>query len=657
MHQKINRMKHVSIILILVQALVLALLYFLFDISFWGSGMILIVEIFTLIIVFDRFETLSDEQSSGVRSILGSAAEQAYLTGGIGMVIYDDEYNITWMSELFRERNIDRIGHKLLTWIPEADDLISGKSDSAEVQLDDRIYEVTRKADAPVLYFRDVTELTKTERKYNQEHLVLGLASFDNYDESTQYEDEAEAANISANVRVPLMDYCAAHGVLAKRMSASRYLLILNEKIFSDLAADHFSILSKIRKASAKMDVSITLSMAFARGDASLDDLDEMVSNLMDLAQTRGGDQVAVQEKGKDVQYFGGSTEAAEKRSRVRVRVMSHALRDLILRSSNVIICGHKTADFDCIGSAIGLSRMVSALGRPCMIIAKTGGLEEKLNAAMETHKKELESEVNFVTEGEALNKLTDNTLVIMTDHHNVRQSNGSKVEEQAKKVVIIDHHRRSTDMGVRPVLLYIEAGASSTCELLTEMIPYVSTKTDISELDATLMLTGMIVDTQTFRVRTGARTYEAAASLKELGADTNEAFGFLKDSFDEFALKSMVATSAQRYEHGVVISCVTDRNLSRSLMSQVADSLLGVENVEAAFVIANDSDAETAISARSAGRVNVQMVMEKMGGGGHMTAAALQRKKCSIPDLRDELLKTLDAYFKEEEEENESDS
>ncbi len=653
MHRKISEMRRIAVILLIIQAALLVALWFWINLGAMIGGVVLIIEAIIIFVMLDRFESLSDEQSTGVRDILGSAAADAYIIGGVGMVIYDDDYVVTWMSDLFRLRNIDKVGNRLLTWLPEAEDLINGTSDRVEVTLDDHIYEITRKEDAPVIYFRDVTELTKTTEKYKDEHLVLGLASFDNYDESTQYEDDTEAASISANVRSPLMEYCADHGILAKRLGTSRYQLILNEKIFAQLAADHFSILGKVRKASQKMDVSITLSLAFARGDVTLEEMDEMVSNLMDLAQTRGGDQVAVQEAGGDVQYFGGSTEAAEKRSRVRVRVMSHALRDLIMKSSNVIICCHKMADFDCVGSAICLSRMASALGRKVQIIAKTGGIEEKLNAAMEENSEALSKEVTFVTEGEALNKLTDNTLVIMTDHHNVKQSNGARVLEQAGKVVVIDHHRRSADMGVKPILVYIEAGASSTCELLTEMIPYVSNRTDISELDATFMLTGMIVDTQTFRVRTGARTYDAASSLKEMGADSGKAFGWLKDSFDEFALKAAVATGSEKYDHGVVIASVTRRQMSRSLMSQVADELLGVQGVQAAFVIADDNDDQTCISARSAGKINVQVIMENMGGGGHMTAAAMQRKKCDVEDVKNELLAKLHTYFAQQEEDS----
>ncbi len=643
-------------VLVIIQAVLLFAFRTVLKAGIMTASIILIFEAAAMIYLFEYFQNLAEEQSSGVKTTLGSAANEAYLTGGIGLVIYDDNYIITWMSELFAERGINQVGHRFLTWVPEADDLISGRSDSATVKLDGHVYELRRKADAPIIFFKDVTEVTEYREKYGDERLVIGMASFDNYDETIRFADETDTAVINAAVRTPVAEYCDKYGIFYKRLNNDRFLMILNERIFSELMKDRFSILNTVRRSAQKADVAITLSMGFARGTSDYVELDEMVGSLLDLAQTRGGDQVAIQSAGEEVRFFGGSTEAAEKRSRVRVRVISHALRDLIQGSSNVIICGHKTADFDCIGSAICLARMAKALKKNAVIIAKTGGIEEKLSGAMRANEEQLKNEVTFVTESEAYNQLQDNSLVIMTDHHNVRQSNGGKVLDYAKKVVVIDHHRRSSEMGVKPVLVYIEAGASSTCELLTEMIPFVSNRTDISPLAANFMLAGMIVDTQKWRVRTGARTYDAASSLRKMGADPQVAYEYLKDTFNEFALKSAVISASEKYANGVVISAVKDRQLTRSLMSQVADSLLGIQGVEAAFVIASSSDTETGISARSNGKVNVQRIMEAMHGGGHMTAAAMQRTKTTPENLKKELLEVLDRYFKEDSR-NESDS
>ncbi len=655
MQQKVNGIKRIVIIAIVIQLIALLFLWLGLKKDVLVPLIMLVIEGAIAFYIIETYGNALEDQSIGVKKILGSTAEEAYLTGGVGLVMYDDDYVITWMSDLFAQRNINRIGHRILTWLPEADDLIAGRADTTIVPLDDKIYEISRKSDAPVIIFRDITDEKYYQGKYEQEQLVLGLASFDNYEESTQYADEADVSSINTAVRTPVNEYCLKHGIVGRRLNHSRYLLVLNERIFQELVEDRFSVLNTVRKAAQNMDVSITLSMAFARGSSDILELDEMASNLMDLATTRGGDQVAVQSVGEEVKYFGGSREATEKRSRVRVRVISHAMRDLVMNASNVIICGHKNADFDCIGSAICLSQMVKALHKPVSIIAKTGGIEEKIAAVLKEKEAELEEEVNFITESEALNQLQDNTLVIVTDHHNITQSNGAKVLAEANKIMVIDHHRRSTDMGFKPVLVYIEAGASSTCELVTEMMPYVARKTDLSEIDATIMLTGMIIDTQNWRVRTGARTYEAASALRKIGADPQAANNYLKDTFEEFALKNRVLSTSERYDHGIVIAPVEDKELTRSLLSQMADSLLSIQGVNAAFVIANSED-QTCISARSNGKINVQVLMESMGGGGHLTSAATQRDKMDISALKQELIVAINKYF-EEEQPDESDS
>ncbi len=648
MLEKISKIKRIVIIAIIIQLLLLALLHFSLHKDIIIPAILIFLEAALAYIIISNYDTVIHEQAIGVKSALGTTAEEAYIKGGLGLVMYDDDYVVTWMSELFDKIGIDRVGHKILTWVPEADDLIAGRSDTALVPLDDKIYEISRIENAQIIVFKDITALDRYRNQYEDEKIVVGFANFDNYDESTQYVDEAEASTINTALRTPLNEYFDNFGVLAKRINNASYYLVLNESILTKLIEDKFSILNKIRKAAQENDVIVTLSMAFARGSKDYNELDSMVSNLMDLAETRGGDQVAIQKLGEEVKYYGGSSEAAEKHSKVRVRVISHALRDLIMASTNVIICGHKDADFDCIGSSLCVAQMVKALHKPVCIIAKTGGIEEKLSKALKDNEEELKEEVNFVTESEAINQLQDNTLVIMCDHHNKSISNGSKLLDDAKKVVIIDHHRRSTETGVKPVLIYIEAAASSTCELVTEMIPYVSRKTDLSEIDATIMLAGMIIDTQNWRVRTGARTYEAASTLRQMGANPTLANQFLKDTFEEFFDKSLALANSEKYDNGIIIAPVKDRMMTRSLMSQVADSLLNIQGVNGAFVIAN-SDKETCISARSNGKINVQVIMEAMGGGGHLASAAVQRDMMDIDELKNELLEAIDNYFKEE--------
>ena len=648
MQKKISDLRRLLIVVVAVEAVLLFVLRAGLDKGILSATIILILQGIIFIYLIDRIDTMSREAATGVAEVLGDSAKEAFLYGEVGMIMYDDDYVITWMSELFEARGINRIGSKVLSWLPEVDPLISGQGDTATVQLDERMYEITRREDEPVLIFRDITEQHNAMLSYSEERPVIGIAVLDNYDEVTQYEDDASLSNINAAVRTPLTDYFRERGILLKRISNSRYYMVLNEKMFSDLVSDHFSILNTIRRSAAKQDLAISLSMAFARGTERLEELDEIAVKLIDLAQSRGGDQVVVQQAGGEVKYFGGSSEATEKRSRVRVRVMANTFRELISRSSNVIICGHRNMDFDCVGSAIGVARAATALNKQVCIIGKTGGIEEKLAKVLAKNAEELNQEVRFVTESEAINQLQANTLTVMVDHHNIKQSNGSKLLESASKIAIIDHHRRSTEMGVKPVLVYIEAGASSACELITEMMPYISSRIEISELAANIMLAGMTIDTNRFHVRTGARTFEAAAALRKMGADPMQVDDYLKDTYDELTLKASCMSKAKRHDNAIITIPYKDGVLTRSLMSQVADQMLEIQGIDAVFVIADDTEGETAISARSNGKVNVQRIMEAIGGGGHMTAAAVQRKRCDIDDLERELLEKTEEYFRE---------
>lgn len=643
MKEKLSQIQRMAAIVIGFELIVTIALGTVFKMTIWPMILVIVVEVVLLVWCFDYLEKSALEETTTIERVLGKSAMDGYRLAKLGMVVYDENYVVIQMSDLFKDLGIDRIGYKLLSWIPEANDLLSGAADISYVSLDGRVYELTRQEEEPIIFFKDVTDLNQLKDQLKQEKIVIAIAHFDNYEESTLYADEGDIAFINASIRTPLNVYAQEHKMFLRRLSNNRYLMILNEKIYEELVEDKFSILRTIRKAANAVDVSITLSMAFAKGTSNFLELDEMVTKLLDLAQTRGGDQVAIQTKGEEVQFFGGSSEATEKRSRVRVRVISHALRDLILNSSNVIVAGHKDADFDCIGSALAVAKMTMSLGKDTSIIAKTGGLEEKVSAALEQHLSEFEEEgIHFISENEALNELREETLVIMVDHHNIQQSNGSKVEEQAKKVVIIDHHRRSSEMGVKPILMYIEAAASSANELVSEMIPYVAPKADISPLDASFMMAGMIIDTRQWRVRTGSRTYDAASIIRSYGGDPQVAYGYLKETYEEFQLKNQVMSNAERYEGGIVIALVSQKRISRSMMSQIADQILSVQGSEAAFVIANDEQGLSCISARSNGNVNVQRIMEKLGGGGHLSAAAVQRNDLSIEDLKTQLIQQI---------------
>ncbi|TFG83495.1 MAG: DHH family phosphoesterase, partial [Erysipelotrichales bacterium] len=544
---------------------------------------------------------------------------------------------------------------KVTSWIPKCNDLFTGDEETITVDVDDYIYQIVRKEDGQTLFLKDVTVLNHISDLYEKEQVVLGLIHLDNYEETIQYEEEQKIAIIDSRLRQPMVEWAKNKGMFVKRIKSDRYLLVLNEKIFAELMNDRFSILNYIRNTAQDMDVAITLSMAFARGTGDFNQLEEMVNNLLELAQSRGGDQIAIKRFGEDVKYFGGTSEAQEKRSKVRVRVIAQTLRDLIQQSSDIIVVGHKEMDFDCLGAAVCISRIVQSYGKPVRIVTKSGGIEAKLNSAMLRYKDVLALNHTMINEAEAMDNLSKDTLVIMVDHHIANQSNAQSVIEKAKKVVVIDHHRRNSDFNFNPVLVYLETAASSTSELVTELIPYQTNPVQLDGTEATLALTGILIDTNRFRNRTGSRTFEAASLLKKYGADTYEADDLLKDDYTDFELKTKILKSCERVD-GFAIATLDDGSVApRAILSQVADSMLSIKEVEAAFVIANIDEKTVALSARSKGKINVHAIVEKMNGGGHFSAAALQRENTTVDKLKEELEEVLKQYLEEEEHENES--
>ena len=650
MIKKYNRLKVIILGSILFELLLLFFSTLVFKASFVLP--IILVGINAAMIYYVSFIYQEDSKNSAynISSLLGEEVSEAFLYGEIGILTYDSDYTINWMSELFYNRGIGRVSKKVTVWLPEVNALFTGDTDSVTVDIDEKIYEITRKDDSQILFFKDITKSSIIETKYSNERVVFGLIHIDNYGESTQYLEEQERSSINNHIRQPIIDWCKNNGMMLRRLKSDRFFVVLNESIFNTIAQNHFSILRDTRRNSAELDISITLSMAFSRGDDNLLKLDETVNSLLELAQSRGGDQVVIKKLNEEVKYYGGSSEATEKRSRVRVRIMANTLRNMVVNSSNVIICGHKEMDFDCVGAALCVSRIMNAYNRQTCIIGKTGGIEAKLSDALLLESDSLKDRHLFVTESEAINQLRDDTLVIMVDHHNPITSNGSNLLEKAKKIAIFDHHRRIADLKINPTLIYIEASASSTSELMAEFVPYLSNKINFNEAEATIMLAGMIIDTNRFTVRTGTRTFDAASLIRKWGADPILADSYLKDSYDEFELKNQIISYSKIYYDNIVIVDVDEKIVpTRSLISQCADRILNAREIEAVFVISKLASNKYGISSRSKGEINVQIIMEAMHGGGHFSAAAVQRDNTSVEELKNELLNKIQEYLQED--------
>ena len=648
---RLENFKIQIIIILAAEAVLNGLLYFF---GFSSMGIVftacLLFNAMLIVWVIVRYERDKKNRDIDISRVLGRDAKDALIFGKTGIIIYDEQYNVTWINDFLEEKGINLIGKRLSNWNPILNDLFTGDVDVVKIKDEDSVYEITRKEDAQVLYVKDITEFDTINSKYQEERLVLGLMHLDNYMDISQYEDEAKISLMNSTLRQPLVEWAKKYGMATRRLRSDRYLVILDEQIFAEILKDKFSILNLVRNNATANGVAVTLSMAFARGSSDLQMLDTMVNDLLELAQSRGGDQVAVKVYGGDVKYYGGNSEAQEKRSRVRVRVMAQAIKEAILDVKRVFIVGHKNMDFDCMGSCLCMSRICAANAKEVYIVSESGGIEPQLDNAMHVYAPVLNDRHHFITEEEAMNIASKDDLVIAVDFHNPNHCNAPQILNFVDKVIVIDHHRRSEAFIDNPLLVYVETSASSVSELVTEFIPYSSSRLDLSEAEATIMYLGILIDTNRFKQRTGSRTFEAAAALRKMGVDPIEAENLLKEDFIDFEAKTNIMKYGKLVFGNMIVAAVDNNEIiSRTMMSQVADYLLNIKGIEASFVIA-----KTAVSARSRGVVNVQLIMEAMHGGGHFTAAALSRDDTSVAAINEELMATIK---KSTEEENENES
>lgn len=657
--ERLENLKLQIAVIVLAEIVMLFVMYIVgFQETVKPLALFMVFNLVVIIWILYSMQKEKENRDIDISRILGRDAKEAFVFGQIGIITYDDNYVATWVNEFMMQREIKLIGKKVTSWIPDINVLLNGESDSIIGTCGDQIYEVTHKENGQVLYVRDITEISFLRKSKKDEEVVIGLIHLDNYMDISQYEDETKMALINTNLRQTVVEWAKSYGMLIRRLRSDRFLVVLDKMIFEKLDEDRFSILNKIRASAEDIDVAITLSMSFAGGTSDYQELDTMVNDLLELALSRGGDQVVVKRFGENVKYYGGNSEAKEKRSRVRVRVMAQAIRETIEESEQVFIIGHRLMDFDCMGSALGMSRIVQAFNRKCYIVSKSGGIEEQLSDAMSTYHDVFGTRHKFITDVEACKLANAQDLVIVVDHNNPDQCGAPGILIQQKRKIVLDHHRRSESFVDNPLLVYVETGASSTSELITELMPYLSNKIRLEEEEATFMYLGILIDTNRFKSRTGARTFEAVAQLKKLGVDSMKAESLLKENFEEFEERAQIMKYAKRYLGNTVIACVKDgRILSRTMLSKVADNLLNIKGVDASFVMAKTDEKNVAISARSTGTINVQIIMEKMNGGGHFSAAALQRETSDLEAVNEELEATIQEYMERKDEENESNS
>ena len=566
--------------------------------------------------------------------------EEAFLHMPFGIVLIDDQYNIEWANPfmLNAAEAESLIGEEVFKL---SDELmaISKPEELREltVTIGERKYRVYSKPEERLLYFFDITEQVEIETQYYADRTVLAILFIDNYDEITQPMDDKTRSMTNSTVTSIVNEWAAEYGIFVKRVSSDRFLAVLNESILEELEQKKFSILDYIRERTMQKNLSLTLSVGVGAGSPSLIELGELAQSSLDLVLGRGGDQVAIKQPDGKLRFYGGKTNPVEKRTRVRARVISHALRDLIQDSDQVFVMGHKNPDMDSIGAAIGVRKMAEMNkvdGYVVLNFQELNGSVRRLMNEIEANNSDLYS--HFISPEEVVSRITHKSLLVIVDTHKPAMVIDSSLLNRTEKVVIIDHHRRGEDFIENPTLVYMEPYASSTAELVTELLEYQPKNAKITALEATSLLSGIIVDTKSFTLRTGARTFEAASYLRTHGADTILIQRLLKEDIDTYIERSKLIQTVEFVKPGIAVAHGDEGRVYDSvLIAQTADILLTMKDVSASFVIAHRQDGLIGISARSLGEVNVQLVMEKLGGGGHLTNAATQMEANSIEEVK----------------------
>ncbi|MTT31075.1 hypothetical protein GMB86_03475 [Terrilactibacillus sp. BCM23-1] len=638
---------------LLVFGLLFLLLLIIVAIINWVVGLAGFLLLIALVIWYvrndARFEKDLKEYITTLSYRLKKVGEEALLEMPIGIVLYDEKGHIEWINHYMTAQSEgDRFLNQPLDKISEdLPEFIQSDDTDTFLTIQGLKYHVISRKTERLLYFFDVTELMELKQKHFDEQTVFAIICLDNYDEVTQGVADQVRSNINNAMTSTIQNWAIEHGIYLKRISSDRFVGILNEKILQELEEDHFIVLDRVREKILVSHIPLTLSIGVGSGTSSLPELGQYAQSALDLALGRGGDQVAIKHPDGKVKFYGGKSNPVEKRTRVRARVISHALSELIVESDQVIVMGHQYPDMDAIGACIGILKIAEVNGKEARIVVDPKNYGAGVIKLVEELRKNEELWSKFISPEEAEEKMTRGTLVVVVDTHKPSMVMDAKLLPMADRVVIIDHHRRAEEFVKDPVLVYMEPYASSTCELVTELIEYQSKDLSLDVIEATSMLAGITVDTKSFTFRTGSRTFDAASQLRSHGADTILVQKLLRDDLNQFNMRAHLIKDTTIYKDHIAIALGTeDQTYDQVLIAQTADTLLTMEGVKASFVVCMRKDNKVGISARSLGEINVQLIMESVGGGGHLTNAATQLEDESIGEAYDLLKQAIDNYL-----------
>ena len=587
-------------------------------------------------------------------------AKNTMVNSPFPLVIAETNGNMIWKSNKFTQEfaniDINNILGDLLKQIKleiENNEESTEQSIHKELEIGNKIYEIlgryTKSKEEYIctIYFIDETKCVELEKEYHNSQICVGLIMIDNFEEVNQRISDEDKPLLTAQIEKTIYDWASEFQGLVVKAERDTFVCIFEQRYLAELEEKKFNILDTIKELELSDKIQITLSISVStEGDSNYQKYKSAQAGL-DIALGRGGDQTVVRENGK-YQFFGGRTQELEKRTKVKARIVSHALQELMQEAKNVMIMGHTNGDIDSMGASMGLYRLAKSLNVEAYIVNNSTGIS--LENFIEAAKEEKEYQEVIINKAEALSKISAETLLIIVDTHKRSYVEVPELLEETGKIAIIDHHRKSPDFIEEAILTFHEVYASSACELVTEILEYAPKEIELTTIEAEALYAGIMMDTKNFTFKTGVRTFEAAAYLRKCGIDIIRVKKWFQSDLKTYTKISKIIDNAEIINDTIGISIYDENDKDANVIcAKAADELLTISDITASFVIGKLGD-KVCISGRSIGDINVQIILEKLGGGGHITLAGAQVEGLSIGEVKNLLIEKINEYFEEQQ-------
>lgn len=634
----------------------------------WIIPSIILSVILTIYTIWDNIKNKDEllDRIEQATSDLNSGAKINLINSPIPLVLIETDGRIKWKSRTFVEEFQNTDMSTYLTSLVKEIKLDLDKDDTKativkQFNVNKKIYKINgvvvkkrrdkRKNGQEYmlnLYFIDETKYNTLFDKYNNSKTCIGLAMIDNYEDIIQRAMPEEKLELLANIEKELIEWINGNGGLLIKTERDSFVFVFERQFLTEFEKDKFSILDKVKKIKTSNDIQITLSLSICNDGKN--DYEKYKSALagMDIVLGRGGDQAIVRKEDK-IKFYGGKSLEVEKRTKVKARTISASITKAIKEADNVIVMGHSNIDIDAIGSALGIYRLVKIFDKDCYIASEPKGnsLEKFLDVLKENESDDY-SKV-FVGEEDAEELITDNTLLFVLDTNRKSYAEFPELVDKISKIIVIDHHRKGTDAITDLIVSFHEVYASSTAELVTEIIQYNTETVNLNLIEAEALYGGIMIDTKDFTFKTGVRTFEAAAYLRKYGVDIIRVKKWFQTDLESYNKISEIIKNVEIIEDniGIAIYDKDDKN-ANLICAKAADELLTISDISASFVMALMGE-KVCISGRSVGDINVQLILEKLGGGGHITLAGAQLEGFTLEDAKSELIIRINEYLLEE--------